>query len=191
MAKAAFHKNQKVFVKPVGTYAVIERVLPQWVKGLDEPLKVFYDVGLGRDFAASELTADKSSAPIDDVVDLDNWRISRAKNRWKEGEETPDHPHPGTFPVVTTDEKNWGGWRVPSAEYDRDPQKIEFQARIIEAAPHLMRVAKGLAQFGLNHSDEMPTDLLVLAKKSTVLLRRIYDTPTDAPPQAAPKVAAE
>ena len=35
MAKAAFHKNQKVFVKPVGTWAVVEQVLPQWVKGLE------------------------------------------------------------------------------------------------------------------------------------------------------------
>ena len=25
MAKAAFHKNQKVFVKPVGTWAVVEQ----------------------------------------------------------------------------------------------------------------------------------------------------------------------
>ena len=36
MAKALFHKNQKVFVKPVGTWAIVERVLPQWVKGMDE-----------------------------------------------------------------------------------------------------------------------------------------------------------
>ena len=86
---------------------------------------------------------------------------------------------------MTTDEKNWGGWRVPSAEYDRDPLKIEFQARIIESAPHLMRVAKALAQFGMNHSEDMPAELLALAKKSTVLLRRIYDTPTDQAPMKA------
>ena len=60
MAKAAFHKNQRVFVKPVGTWAVVEKVMPQWVKGLDEPLKVYYDVGLGREFASSELTAEKA-----------------------------------------------------------------------------------------------------------------------------------
>lgn len=192
MAKASFHKNQKVFVKPVGTWAIVERVLPQWVKGLDEPLKVHYDVGLGREFAASELSADKSSAPIDDVADLDNWRIQRARNRWKEGQDAVDHPHPGTYPVVTTDDKNWGGWRVPSAEYDRDPQKIEFQARIIEAAPHLMRITQSLAKFGLNHSDDMPADLLALAKKSTVLLRRIYDTPHDTQqPTASTATAAE
>ena len=67
----------------------------------------------------------------------------RARNRWNDTDEVPNHPYPGTYPVVTTDEKNWGGWRVPSAEYDRDPQRIEFQARIIEAAPHLMRICQG------------------------------------------------
>ncbi len=188
MAKAAFHKNQKVFVKPVGTWASVEAVLPQWVKGLDEPLKIHYDVGLGREFSAGELVADKGNAPIDDDVgDFDNWRISRARNRWKDSAEVPNHPEPGTYPVVTTDDKNWGGWRVPSAEYDRDPQRIEFQARIIESAPHLMRISKALAQFGHNHTDDMPAELLDLAKRATVLLRRIYDTPMDlsAPSQAA------
>lgn len=191
MAKAAFHKNQKVFVKPVGTWAVVERVLPQWVKGLDEPLKVHYDVGLGREFSASELAPDKANGPLDDVAELDNWRINRARNRWKEVHEASDHPHPGTFPVVTTDEKNWGGWRVPSAEYDRDPAKIEFQARIIEAAPRLMRIAQALAKFGLNNADDMPADLLNLAKKSALLLRRVYDTPADAGDAGARKTAAE
>jgi hypothetical protein len=181
MAKAAFHKNQKVFVKPVGTWAIVERVLPQWVKGLDEPLKVHYDVGLGREFSASELTADKANGPIDDVAEIETWRINRVRNRWNEGGDVPNHPFPGTFPVVTTDDKNWGGWRVPSAEYDRDPQKIEFQARIIEASPNLMRIAKALAQFGHNHSDDMPSELLDLAKKANMLLRRIYDTQADMP----------
>ena len=189
MAKAAFHKNQKVFVKPVGTWAVVEHVLPQWVKGLDEPIKVHYDVGLGREFSASELAPDKSAAPIDDIADLDNWRINRARNRWKDPHEALDHPHPGTFPVVTTDDKNWGGWRVPSAEYDRDPAKIEFQARIIEAAPRLMRITQALAKFGLNNADDMPAELLALAKKSTALLRRIYDTPQAAEPPPAQEAA--
>jgi hypothetical protein len=188
MAKAAFHKNQKVFVKPVGTWAIVEHVLPQWVKGLEEPLKVHYDVGLGREFSASELVADKSAAPLDEIADLDNWRINRARNRWKESEETPHHPYPGTFPVVTTDEKNWGGWRVPSAEYERDPDRIEFQARIIAASPHLMRMAKVLAQFGRSYSDELPAELVDLSKKATSLLRRIYDTPGEIP---VPAQAAE
>lgn len=188
MAKAAFHKNQKVFVKPVGTWAVVEQVLPQWVKGLEEPLKVHYDVGLGREFSAGELVADKSAVPVDELANIENWRIKRARNRWAESGEVPNHPLPGTFPVVVTDEKNWGGWRVPSSEYDRDPERIEFQARIIEAAPHLMKMAKVLAQFGHNYSDEMPTELLDLSKKATAMLRQIYETSGEAP---MPAVAAE
>ena len=56
MAKALFSKGQRVFVKPVGAWATIERILPHWVKGVEEPLKVFYDVGLGRDFQGHELS---------------------------------------------------------------------------------------------------------------------------------------
>lgn len=185
MAKAAFHKNQKVFVKPVGTWAVIEQVLPQWVKGLDEPLKVHYDVGLGREFSAGELVADKSASSEDERADIENWRVSRAKNRWNESGEVPNHPNPGTYPVIRTDEKDWGGWRVPSSEYDRDPNRIEFQARIIQAAPHLMRVAKALAQFGRNYSDEMPSELLILSKKCHTLVRGIYETSNEIPIPAA------
>ena len=50
--KAQFHKNQRVYVKPVGTWALIERVVPHWVKGIDEPIRIHYDVGLGREFSA-------------------------------------------------------------------------------------------------------------------------------------------
>jgi hypothetical protein len=185
MAKASFHKNQKVFVKPVGTWAIVERVLPQWVKGLDEPLKVHYDVGLGREFSASELTADKADSGVDDIGEIENWRINRARNRWADTPDVPNHPFPGSYPVVTTDEKNWGGWRVPSAEYDRDPHRIEFQARVIASSPHLMRIATALAQFGHKHHDDMPAERLDLAKKATVLLRRVYETPEPAKAHAA------
>ncbi|WP_018996613.1 hypothetical protein [Hirschia maritima] len=177
MAKASFHKNQKVFVKPVGTWAIVEKVIPQWVKGLDEPLKIHYDVGLGREFAATELAADKTDAPTDSIGDLESWRVIREKNRWKESEQATDHPHPGTFPKVVTDEKDWGGWRVPSAEYDRDPLKIEFQARIISASPQLMKLAKVLSRCVAQDPDDLPNDIVQLAKQGTSLLRSIYDTP--------------
>jgi len=55
MAKALFHKNQRVYVKPVGTWALVERVVPHWVKGIDEPIRIHYDLGLGREFSADEL----------------------------------------------------------------------------------------------------------------------------------------
>jgi hypothetical protein len=165
MAKAAIHKNQKVFVKPVGTWTVLEQVLPQWVKGLDEPLMVHDDVGLGREFSASKLVADKSGVPIDDVAVLDNWRMNRARNRWKDMQDATGYPYPGTFPVVTADGKSWGGWRVPSAEYDRDPERIKFQARIIQPSPQLMQIAQALVKFGPHYADDMPAELLDLSKK--------------------------
>ncbi|MDE3117167.1 MAG: hypothetical protein KGL26_16340, partial [Pseudomonadota bacterium] len=73
MAKAQFHKNQRVYVRPVGTWALIEKVVPQWTKGLDEPLRVYYDVGLGREFAADELQAEQADVEHDDR-DHEQWR---------------------------------------------------------------------------------------------------------------------
>ena len=65
MAKAIFHKNQRVYVKPVGTWALIEHVVPHWAKGLDEPIRIHYDVGLGREFAAEELLSEE---PLGDAT---------------------------------------------------------------------------------------------------------------------------
>lgn len=60
MAKAKYHKSQRVFVKPVGTWAHVEAVVPTWVKGCEEPIKISYDCGMGREFAQEEL--DEESA---------------------------------------------------------------------------------------------------------------------------------
>ena len=48
-----------------------------------------------------------------------------------------------------------------------------------------MRMAKQLAVFGVNHAEDCPTELLDLAKKSTMLLRRVYDTADAVKLQAA------
>ena len=71
MAKAQFHKNQRVYVKPVGTWALIEHVVPHWAKGIDEPIRIHYDVGLGREFAAEELLSEE---PVGDK----DTRLARA-----------------------------------------------------------------------------------------------------------------
>ncbi|HEY0052875.1 MAG TPA: hypothetical protein VGB49_05630, partial [Caulobacteraceae bacterium] len=55
MARAQFQKGQKVWVEAVGVWANIERVNPVWAKGFDEPVKVTYDLGLGREFTGPEL----------------------------------------------------------------------------------------------------------------------------------------
>ena len=136
MAKAQFHKNQRVYVKPVGTWALIEHVVPHWAKGIDEPIRIHYDVGLGREFAAEELLSEE---PLGDRSNQPrgNWRVVRARNKWQPAEDCARHPVPGTYPVVITGDTEWGGWRVPGAEYDLDPLKIEEQARLIaDLGPH-------------------------------------------------------
>ena len=188
MAKALFHKNQKVYVKPVGTWAIVERVIPQWVKGMDEPLRVHYDVGLGREFATTELQAeDKSDArskPADTSL-LESWRVARAKSRWGSDDDNTHHPHPGTFPVVVTDENDWGGWRVPGAEYDRDPNRIEYQARLIANCPQMLKLLKSLVDQVSDAPENVSADIREIARTGIFVLRDIYDVPEELSLQAA------
>jgi len=173
MAKAVFHKHQRVFVRPVGTWALIEQVKPHWVKGMDEPVRISYDCGLGRDFSTTELAEEER-----DETEAGNWRLMRAKNKWQSADECAHHPFPGTFPIVVTDEQDWGGWRVPGAEYDRDPQLIEFQSRLITAAPTLMTLAEKLADQA-EKPDELPDDLRTLIEIARNTLKRIKSRPSD------------
>ena len=188
MAKAIFHKGQRIFVKPVATWAVVERVNPQWVKGVEEPLRVTYDVGLGRDFQAHELTAEEREPAKLDLIETENWRVLRASNRQIADVRDPRHPYPGTYPVVVTDEKDWGGWRVPVAEYDRDPERIEHQARVFSNALRLMRVARGLISYAQDFPHETPPQLQELAAQAEMVLTSIY---ADSMSRAEPALAAE
>ncbi|MFL6688789.1 MAG: hypothetical protein ACJ8IR_01175 [Alphaproteobacteria bacterium] len=172
MAKAAFHKNQRVYVKPVGTWALIERVIPQWTKGLDEPLRIYYDVGLGREFSADEMQAEQPMPNGNGHV-AHQWRIVRARNKWQPEEDCSRHPVPGTYPVVITGDAEWGGWRVPGAEYDLAPEKIEQQARLIASAPRLASLAGELVEWARNSGEEMPSDLVQLAHDVQDLLARV------------------
>ena len=169
MAKASFHKNQRVYVRPVGTWALVERVVPQWAKGLDEPLRVFYDVGLGREFAAEELQSEQA-LPEEKMDTGETWRVVRARNKWQPAEDCARHPVPGTYPIVITGEAEWGGWRVPGAEYDLDPIKIERQARLIAAAPRFEAFAKTLVEWARKSGEEMPAELAGLAHNAQDLL---------------------
>ncbi|MGE0741046.1 MAG: hypothetical protein AB7O98_06860 [Hyphomonadaceae bacterium] len=177
MAKAVFHKGQRVFVRPVATWAVIESVNPQWVKGVEEPLRVTYDTGLGREFQAHELAAEEREAQQPDLIATENWRVLRAINRLSADARDPRHPNPGTFPVVVTDDKDWGGWRVPMAEYDRDPQRIEHQARVLANGLKLMRVARELIEFAQDNPHETPGQLQDLARQAEMLMAAIYHEP--------------
>ena len=173
MAKALFHKHQRVFVRPVGTWALIEQVKPQWVKDVEEPVRVYYDCGLGRDFVADELTAEHC-----ELVETGQWRLLRAKNKWQTDEECARHPFPGTFPVIVTDSMDWGGWRVPAAEYDRDPARIEAQARLLVQSPRLLDLASRLADQGAQDTD-LPAAWTELVKYARDIVKEVSAKPEE------------
>lgn len=172
MAKAQFHKNQRVYVRPVGTWALIEHVVPHWAKGIDEPIRVHYDVGLGREFAAEEL---QSEEPVAEIMPngTQRWRVVRARNKWQPAEDCARHPIPGTYPVVITGEAEWGGWRVPGAEYDLNPQAVEMQARLIASAPQLVAFASGLVEWARKSGEDMPNALVELAHNAQDILAHV------------------
>jgi hypothetical protein len=171
MAKAQFHKNQRVYVKPVGTWALIEHVVPHWAKGIDEPIRIHYDVGLGREFAAEELLSEEPVS--DNNTDSGSWRVVRARNKWQPAQDCTRHPVPGTYPVVVTGEADWGGWRVPGAEYDLDPGRIEEQARLIANAPLLASFAVSLVDWARKSGEDMPNELAELAHRAQDLLTEV------------------
>ena len=63
MARAQFQKGQKVWVECVGAWAFIEQVQPVWAKGFDEPVRITYEVGLGREFLG-ETVGDGADHPV-------------------------------------------------------------------------------------------------------------------------------
>ena len=172
MAKAQFQVGQRVFVRPVGAWARVEKLNPVWTTGVDEPLRITYDVGMGREFTAAdlELAAEEPRArgPLGSGV----WRVMRGKNRIRENQQASLHPDPGSYPVVQTGAADWGGWRVPAAEYDLDPDRIERQAKLIAAAPRLRRVAEKLAEFAERRS-KMPDELKIIAQEAAIALGAI------------------
>lgn len=180
MAKASFHRNQRVWVDTVGTWAVIERVQPIWASGFDEPVRITYDVGLGRPFMGHELAAEDPQDGAEPGVDGE-WRMLRARNKWQSPEDCAHHPYPGYFPVVVTDANDWGGWRVPGAEYDRDPHKIERQARVISAAPRMMQLLQEVATLVAEAPEAAPPELLRLAQRADRVLKATSDKPQPAP----------
>lgn len=188
MAKAIFQRNQKVWVESVGVWAMIEKIVPVWAKGFDEPVKVTYDVGLGRDFQANELRAEQGGG--DALADGGpSWRLLRARNKWQAEEDSSHHPYPGSYPVVVTDPNDWGGWRVPGAEYDRDPYKIEFQARLIASAPNLLTLARRVVEMVDESAGDAPPELQRIAMDIAKLDRLLGETPAAGHAAAQTEVA--
>ena len=120
--------------------------------------------GLGREFAAEELLSEEPLAD-NGQKQGEHWRVVRARNKWQPAEDCARHPVPGTYPVVITGEAEWGGWRVPGAEYDLDPAKVEEQARLIASAPQLAAFANGLVDWARKSGEDMPNALVELAHR--------------------------
>ena len=179
MAKAVFQRNQKVWVESVGAWAIVERIDAVWAKGFDEPVRVTYDVGLGRPFMAHELRPEDplGDEAGDDGALASGWRLMRARNKWQTAEECALHPYPGTYPVVVTDAGDWGGWRVPGAEYDRDPRRIEWQARLIASTPALRQIARDLLQLAAESPHDVPPAVEELARKAKAIERFLAEVP--------------
>lgn len=173
MAKAQFHKNQRVYVKPVGTWAVIERVVPQWVKDVSEPLRVFYDVGLGRDFAAAELQTEAVAELSHLDPEAEEWHVARAANKWRSAEECAHHPYPGTYPIIVTSSHEAGGWRVPGVEYDLSPNRIELQAKVMAGAPKMMLVLSRFLEIARTNPENLSEEMILLARDAEAALAEI------------------
>lgn len=173
MAKAVFHKNQRVYVHTVGTWAQIEKVVPQWAKGVEEPIKITYEVGLGREFGSEELQAEETAAVADMDIDGGTWRLVRGKNKWMSQDECAHHPFPGTFPIVVTGDRDWGGWRVPGAEYDHDPNKIEYQARVIANSVKCVAVLRALVSYAEEAPENMSNAMTSIVQDGREVLRQI------------------
>ncbi len=165
MAKAIFHKSQRVYVKPVGTWAHVEQIIPKWAQGIDEPIRIYYDIGMGRPFMADELEAEDVAVGRD-ISKEGEWRILRGQNKWRAAEECQHHPNPGTHPIIATGDLDWGGWRVPSTEYDRDPHRIEQQAQIISKAPVLAGLLSELVRLSDEIGDDLPSSLHEIAVRA-------------------------
>jgi hypothetical protein len=82
--------------------------------------------------------------------------------------------------VVVTDPADWGGWRTPGAEYDRDPTRIERQARLIASAPRLQAIARELIALVAESPDDAPPALLDMARRAAVIERYVQEVPSAA-----------
>jgi hypothetical protein len=128
---------------------------------------------LGREFSADELQSEKINELL--TGESEEWRIVRARNKWHSAEESAAHPFPGTFPVIVTGDADWGGWRVPGAEYALSPTRVEKQARIIVSAPHMMDIIKRLVEWAEHTPKAVPEALTEPARRARDLLSYLED----------------
>ena len=163
MAKAVFQRNQKVWVENVGAWAMIEKI----DAGLGQ--------GLRRAGARHLRRRPRPAVPGPRAARRGpDWRYAAGRRRRVRlaADAGPQQvadagglrrtiPIPAPIPVVVTDLGDWGGWRVPGAEYDRDPRRIEWQARLIACTPALRQIAREVLAL-VSEAADVPPELAAI-----------------------------
>lgn len=72
-----------------------------------------------------------------------------------------------------TTERDWGGWRVPGAEYDLDPYRIEHQAEIIVRAPILLKLLEEFVERAEQEPENLSEDMTKLAQLACRIISEI------------------
>jgi hypothetical protein len=62
--KSRMQLGDRVLVEPIGIDATIKRIIPVWRYGNTEPIKVYFDCGLGRTFDEVELMPLPANWPL-------------------------------------------------------------------------------------------------------------------------------
>ena len=75
--------------------------------------------------------------------------------------------------MVVTTERDWGGWRVPGAEYDLDPYRIERQAEIIVRAPIFMKLLEEFVEYADQERENLSHDLTKLAQIARPIISEV------------------
>jgi hypothetical protein len=74
-----------------------------------------------------------------------------------------------------TSDRDWGGWRVPGAEYDHDPQRIEHQAQVIARAPVFIKLLEEFVQYTDGEAENLSDDLTKLAQVARRILEEVNE----------------
>jgi len=80
---------------------------------------------------------------------------------------------------------------VPGAEYDRDPRKIEFQARLIASAPALRALVRQMLELVAEAPEDAPPALQDFARKAVSIERFLMEIAAADNPPGEAKEAAE
>jgi hypothetical protein len=78
---------------------------------------------------------------------------------------------------------------VPGAEYDRDPRKIEFQARAIASLPRLLALARDLMALVGEQPEDAPPEIRRLYEEAQKVERYIREVPAAPEPSSVQSAA--